>query len=80
MRRDLSIYKQKITKQPVGYCHCRAHKGALTVNLMKKHGCLSKCCNCLQKNQDHPYWAERALKKTHKKETKKQFNAMIWGN
>lgn len=79
MRKNLSIYKQKINKTPVGYCHCRAHKGALTVQLMKKHCCLRKNCPMLQKNDEHPYWETRALKKLAAKQAKQEFNQRIYG-
>lgn len=77
MRTDRNIYNQFISQQPVGFCHCKSHKGALTVQLMKKHCCLSRCCGALQKNDDHPFWRERAEKKKRAKQRKQQFNAMI---
>lgn len=40
----------------VGYCHCDTHKGYLTSNLLKGHGCLDKKCPFLEKYSDFPFW------------------------
>lgn len=46
-----------------GYCHCRLHKGYVTVNLMNIHNCLGKSCKCLEKFEEYPYWVRAANRK-----------------
>ena len=57
-------------QRPLGYCHCRIHKGYLNKNLMKKHACLSKGCVFLEKYKEHPYWEKRDGKRKDKKNKK----------
>lgn len=54
---------RKGTKEYVGYCWFKQHKGFLTRKLMKKHQCPSKVCHYFQKFEDSPYWKEKADKK-----------------
>lgn len=50
---------------------CWHHHKWLTVTQMKKHKCLAKQCDRLEKKEGHPYWVERdrikAIKKARKK-------------
>lgn len=49
---------------------CWYHHKWLTVNQLKKHGCLGKQCNALEKRR-HIFWDQREQKKAMKKERKK---------
>lgn len=81
--RKLSSYERRgrsyMRNQPkkastVAHCTCNAHYGALSIKMMKAHSCLSKCgneaCPYLRKNESHPYWEARRLKKLAKKQAK----------
>lgn len=46
-------------EKTVARCHNIAHKGNLSVKLMKQHKCLRKQCPFFEKIKDHPYWADR---------------------
>lgn len=46
-------------KAPCAYCWSVLHRGYLDVKLLKKHKCLQKHCECLQKFPKHPYWVNR---------------------
>lgn len=39
-----------------GYCFSHKHRGALTVQHMKKHKCLKKKCDRFAKFEDHNFW------------------------
>ena len=65
---DFSIMSNQPSKEhSVGYCHCKTHKGKISVKMLKKHQCLGKQCPFLQKYEDHPYWEQRRRKKELKK-------------
>jgi hypothetical protein len=53
----------------IGYC--KRHGKYLTVAMLKKHECLGKSCNALDKNEDHSYWIQREVLKARKKNKKK---------
>lgn len=36
----------------IGYCHCKAHAGALNKELAYKHKCIAKRCKWLEKYND----------------------------
>lgn len=36
----------------IGYCHCKAHTGALNKELAYKHKCIAKRCKWLEKYND----------------------------
>lgn len=72
-----NIYGQFISKKPIGYCHCFAHKGALTKNLMTKHKCRKKECPYFMKNEEHEYWIDKARKKLDRKQNKLLLNDML---
>ena len=54
----------------VGYCHCDAHKGHVTVTLYKKHECKKKNCDFLEVYTNYPYW-ENKRKREEAKESHK---------
>jgi hypothetical protein len=63
------LYGSHINRsKAIGYCH--HHCAALTVNTLKKHGCLGKQCNYLKKYEDHDYWHQREVLKARKKAKK----------
>lgn len=74
-----TIYKDPLTKLPVGFCCYKRHKGYLTVNILKRQECLRKQCPCLKKNLEHSYWEEREKIKELKKQ-KKLRKAISYGN
>lgn len=68
---NVRYFKEHIRDSKVcGYCHSNAHKGKLTVKMLRQHGCLQKQCSCLERYEDHPFWKERAFKKAQKKARK----------
>ena len=63
------LYGSQITKsRAVGYCPY--HKAALTVKTMKRHECLKKQCDALQKYAEHDFWRQHEQKKAIKKAKK----------
>ena len=64
-------------KKPLGYCHCRLHKGYLDCKLLKKHECLNKQCTFLEKYLEHPYWAQRDFQKQIKKSKRLEFKQKL---
>ena len=79
-RKHRTIHNGKISKQPIGYCHCDAHVGYVTVELMKKHQCLEKNCPFLEKFFDHCYWDELNLKKSASKTIRNVKRAYLNGD
>jgi hypothetical protein len=61
---------RKGTKEFVGYCRYKKHKGFLTRKLMKQHQCLGKGCHYFQKFEDAPYWKEKSKIKQMKRDRK----------
>jgi hypothetical protein len=51
------------TDNVCGMCFAKIHRGALTVEHVKKHKCLARQCDAFVKFDDHPYWAQRADKR-----------------
>lgn len=39
----------------IGYCHCKAHTGALNKELAYKHKCIAKRCKWLEKYNDEAW-------------------------
>ena len=39
----------------IGYCHCKAHAGALNKELAYKHKCIAKRCKWLEKYNDESW-------------------------
>ena len=58
--------------EPVAYCHYRKHRGYLTPNLIKTHGCAKKQCQRMEK-LDCKYWEEKKERKKLSKAAKKAF-------
>ena len=63
-------------KKPIGYCHCRIHKGYLDCKLLKKHQCLNKQCTFLER-YEHPFWEERLKKKNAKQIYRQEFKEKL---
>lgn len=60
------LYGSSISKsRAVGYCPY--HKVALTVKTMKRHECLKKQCDALQKYETHDFWRQHEQKKALRK-------------
>lgn len=51
----------------VAWCRHFKHTGALSLKMMQNHECLRKQCPYLTKNETHPYWEVRRMKKETKK-------------
>ena len=70
-KKNVEYFRGQTTRErAAGFCHCRAHKGRLSVKNIRQHGCLGKQCPFLQKYDEHPYWAEREKIKELKKAKK----------
>ena len=64
------LYGSQIAKsRAVGYCPY--HHVALTTKTLKRHNCLGKQCNALQKYEEHDFWRQREQKKSIKKLNRK---------
>ena len=57
----------------VGYCHY--HHCGITTKQLKCKECLKKQCHYLQKNFEHPYWIQKEVFKSRRKERKEKINA-----
>lgn len=69
--RSFSIMKGQPPKdKAAAFCSCNAHKGWLSVRMIREHGCLGKQCPFLNIRHSHPYWEERAVLKERKKARK----------
>lgn len=66
------VYRSS-TKKPCGYCWNKIHRGLLSVKLLKKHKCLQKHCEFLQKYEDHEFWINRERIQQLRKERKKRY-------
>ena len=58
-----------------GYCY--KHHKWLTVGQIKYKKCLGKTCHYFRKNEEHPWWKQRELKKVEKKTHRIEFNNKI---
>lgn len=58
-------------KSPVAICRFYKHRGYLTVNMIKVHGCLKKNCSRLQR-LDCQYWEDRKKKKQNAKDARRK--------
>lgn len=61
-----NIYRQYISRTPIGYCYLEGHRGALTPSLYKKHECAKKQCPFFKKNEEHPHWVQKKKNKQKK--------------
>lgn len=50
------------TENVCAMCFCKSHRGALTVEQLKKHKCLLRKCGALKKFDDHQFWMQRKNK------------------
>ena len=51
---------------PCGYCWSKKHRGYLSVEILQRHQCLQKQCNCLQKYENHKFWKKREMRRLMK--------------
>ena len=58
-------------KNPIAVCHYYKHRGYMTENMVKRHGCLQKNCRRLQRI-DSPFWEERKQRKLNAKAAKQK--------
>lgn len=74
-----NIYKQYISQAPVGFCHNKTHKGAITAQLLKKHECLAKGCVFFEKNlEGNPgFWHAREVRKSKKKQARNELMSKV---
>lgn len=56
---------------------CRHHSCCLTAKQMKAKNCLGKQCWYLVKNEDHPYWTQRAIMKQKRRDRKQMINEYV---
>ena len=54
--------------------YCKLHHCSMTVKQMRMKECLQKQCWHLDKNEDHPYWRQRAVVKEKRKARKNRIN------
>ena len=57
--------------------YCNLHHCAMTAKQMKCKECLQKQCWHLVKNEDHPYWKQRALMKQKRKARKDRMDQYV---
>lgn len=57
--------------------YCRYHKCNMTAKQMKAKNCLGKQCWYLVKNEDHPYWTQRAIMKQKRRDRKQMINDYV---
>jgi len=50
-----------------GYCNNLTHRGWLSVQATKDHGCLNKQCPFFKINKDHPYVQQKERQKMENK-------------
>lgn len=66
------LYGSSIAKdRACGFC--RYHECALTVKTMKRHQCLKKSCDALERYTDHDFWRQHEQKKEMRKARKQSF-------
>lgn len=57
--------------------YCRHHGCNMTAKQMKAKNCLGKQCWHLVKNEEHPYWTQRAVMKQKRKDRKQMINDYV---
>lgn len=57
--------------------YCRHHRCSMTVKQMRAKGCLQKQCRYFIKNEEHPYWKQRAKAKQKRKDRKEMINSYL---
>ena len=48
------VLRHRPAKTPCGYCHNRLHKGFVTPQAAKEHGCFTRNCQFFEIFEDHP--------------------------
>lgn len=56
------------SEKPVGFCHCKQHKGYVSSDLLKKHNCLGRECRYFCKYNDSPYFIDRYRRNKSKRD------------
>lgn len=57
--------------------YCKLHQCSMTVKQMRQKECLQKQCWHLVKNEEHPYWKQRANMKQKRKNRKENLNQYL---
>ena len=63
------------SRRIVGWCRFWKHRGVVTKDILKSHGCLEKHCFLLERYESYPFWQDYERKEQQRKalkETKKQ--------
>ena len=58
---------QPLKERAVAWCGNRKHQGYLSVNIMRKRGCIGKNCKYLVPITTHQFWQDRDKKLNDKK-------------
>lgn len=59
---NLFIDRKARSEKPAGYCWNLVHRGYLTPQLIRQHGCKSRNCQFLQKYTQHIMWHKKEYK------------------
>ena len=59
------------------YCHNPKHPYAMTVRQMNCKNCLGKQCEHFEKEEKHPIWHQREVKKQKRKQRKIRLNEYV---
>lgn len=70
---------QPIKSNTVGWCLNNKHKGAISLNMLKKHKCIDRNCRFFRKNEEHGYWKYKEGLKKDKKNKKRKRTSMVQG-
>ena len=66
------LYGSQVSmRRVVGFC--TYHRAALTAKTLKRHQCLKRQCNALQKREEHDFWRQHEQKKQLKKASKHSY-------
>ena len=57
--------------------YCRYHGCHMTAKQMKAKNCLGKQCWYLVRNEEHPYWTQRAIMKQKRIDRKQMINDYV---
>ena len=60
-----------------GYCLNPKHPYAMTWNQIERKNCLGKQCEDLKKEESHPIWRQREVRKQKRKLRKERINNYI---
>ena len=76
MKKTIDGKYHSYSKEFVGFCWFKGHKGYLSKNQMKAHECIQKNCHYFQKFDDSLYWTTKVEKKRLKRERKNEKKAL----